>query len=314
MVWILPLTSLRLWPCLQSWSSAHTGSTAIDAASAAQANDARRKVICISFSSRELRFQIGAVPGVPLIRLGAHRGGRALYAQRRCRSQLASCNPGHRLFGWDPARVQAGNGHSPFTEPLATINHLILRRNTHASLVPDFTIGDARNSGGSSPGCGAETPTRAMGYLPNVRYWAGCRHIRLRRGAASPRRAWQAFYAAADNDLRPAQSRRSSGTQDPQLVPHLSVRCSAGRSTPRATAARMSVSETSKQLHTILPRGTLDPAGCGARASAGGMGRPFCMYSFNQAAAAVSPASRPPAMWPFASIQIRLAMARAGSS
>src|SRR6266700_2396943 len=73
----------------------------------------------------------------------------------------------------------------------------------------------------------------------------------------------------------------------------------------------MSVSETSKQLHTILPRGTAAPVGRGARASAGGMGTPFCICSFSQAAAPVSPASRAPTMRPFASIQIRLAMARA---
>ena len=36
-------------------------------------------------------------------------------------------------------------------------------------------------------------------------------------------------YAAADSELRPAQRRRSSGTQEPQWVLHLSERCSADR-------------------------------------------------------------------------------------
>src|SRR6266568_7504625 len=114
--------------------------------------------------------------------------------------------------------------------------------------------------------------------------------IRPSTTAASWRCAGRLFYAAADSEPRPAQRRRSSGTHDPQLVPHLSERCSADRSAPRATSARMSVSETSKQLHTILPRGAL-ATGRGARASAGGMWTPFCMASFSQTAAAVSPTS-----------------------
>jgi len=70
----------------------------------------------------------------------------------------------------------------------------------------------------------------------------------------------------------------------------------------------MSVSETSKQLHTILPRGTAaaDPAGRGARASAGGTRAPFCICSFSQAAASVSPTSRTPAIRPARGIAKRL--------
>lgn len=51
-----------------------------------------------------------------------------------------------------------------------------------------------------------------------------------------------------------AQSRFSFGTHEPHSVPHLSCRCNCAKSAPVASTARISVAETSKQLHTVSPR------------------------------------------------------------
>ena len=47
---------------------------------------------------------------------------------------------------------------------------------------------------------------------------------------------------------------RSSGTQDPQLVPHLSCLCSSSRVRRVARSASISDSATSKQLQSVRPR------------------------------------------------------------